>query len=81
MVLDSLFVTYRDPDGLEDADLKNSLLKDRAFAAFAELAQQYQLIVLDNVDVPEWLESQPNYIHFTGQPTQGRAGFFPPLPA
>lgn len=79
VVLDSLFVTYRDPDGLEDADLKNSLLKDRAFAAFAELAEQYQLIVLDNVDVPEWLENQPNYIHFTGQPTQGRAGFFPPL--
>jgi predicted nucleic acid-binding Zn-ribbon protein len=79
VVLDSVFVTYRDPDGLEDAELKNSLLKDRAFAAFSELADKYQLIILDNVDVPDWLESRPSYIHFTGQPTQGRAGFFPPL--
>jgi hypothetical protein len=39
----------------------------------------YQLIVLDNVDVPAWLAAQPRCVHFTGQPTVGRAGFFPPL--
>ena len=77
LVLDSVFVTYKDPDGLEDVAVKNSALKDRAFAAFAELPDTLQLIVLDNVDVPEWLISQPRCIHFTGQPTQGRSGLFP----
>jgi hypothetical protein len=81
LVLDTLFVTYRDPDGLDDAAIKATPLKDKAFAAFAELSKQYQLIILDNVDVPDWLPARSNYIHFTAQPTQGRAGFFPsPLP-
>lgn len=79
LVLDSVFVTYKDPDGLEDIAIKNTQLKDRAFSAFAELADQYQLIILDNVDVPDWLALQSRCIHFTGQPTLGRAGFFPPL--
>ncbi|WIM10140.1 hypothetical protein [Enhydrobacter sp.] len=77
LVLDTLFVTYRDPDGLDDAAIKATPLKDKAFAAFAELSKHYQLIILDNVDVPEWLPERSNYIHFTAQPTQGRAGFFP----
>jgi hypothetical protein len=77
LVLDSVFVTYKDPDGLEDVAVKNSALKDRAFAALAGLPDTLQLIVLDNVDVPEWLASQPRCVHFTGQPTQGRSGLFP----
>jgi len=80
LVLDSLFVTYKDPDGLEDVAIQSTPLKDKAFAAFAEMPDKYQLVVLDNVDVPDWLASQPRCIHFTGQPTQGRAGFFPSLP-
>jgi hypothetical protein len=79
LVLDSVFVTYKDPDGLEDVAIQNTPLKDRAFAAFAALADSYQLIVLDNVDVPDWLASQSRCIHFTGQPAMGRTGFFPPL--
>ena len=55
LILDSVFVTYKDPDGLEDAAIQNTPLKDKAFAAFAELPDQYQLIILDNVDVPDWL--------------------------
>jgi hypothetical protein len=77
LVLDTLFVTYRDPDGLDDDAIKATPLKDKAFAAFAELSKQQQLIILDNVDVPDWLPDRSNYIHFTAQPTQGRAGFFP----
>jgi AAA domain-containing protein len=79
LVLDSVFVTYRDPDGLEDVAIKNTPLKDKAFATFAALPDAYQLIVLDNVDVPAWLAAQSRCVHFTGQPTVGRAGFFPPL--
>jgi hypothetical protein len=77
LVLDSLFITYKDPDGLEDAAIQDTPLKDKAFAVFAELSSQHQLIILDNVDVPNWLPSRSHYIHFTGRPTQGRAGFFP----
>lgn len=77
LVLDSLFVTYKDPDGLEDAAIQSTPLKDKAFTAFAGLADKYQLVILDNVDVPDWLANEPRCIHFTGQPTQGRAGFFP----
>ena len=76
----SLFVTYKDPDDLEDAAIQNTPLKDKAFAAFAEMADQLRLVVLDNVDVPDWLASQSRCIHFTGQPTLGRAGFFPSVP-
>jgi hypothetical protein len=79
LVLDSVFVTYKDPDGLEDIAIQNTPLKDKAFCAFAALPETYQLIVLDNVDVPDWLASQPRCVHFTGQPTVGRAGFFPSL--
>jgi hypothetical protein len=79
LVFDSLFVTYKDPDGLEDAAIQSTPLKDKAFTAFAGLPDQYQLLILDNVDVPEWLANEPRCIRFTGQPTQGRAGFFPSL--
>lgn len=77
LVLDSVFVTYKDPDGLEDVAIQNTPLKDKAFEAFAALPDAYQLIVLDNVDVPDWLSSQSRCVHFTGRPGQGRAGLFP----
>jgi hypothetical protein len=48
-------------------------------AAVDRLTNEYQLVILDNVDVPDWLVKKPNCIHFTGQPTHGRAGFFPSL--
>jgi len=78
LVLDSLFITYRDPEGEEDAAISGTPLKDRAFKAFAELGQDLQLIVLENVDVPSWLEASPQCLHFTGNPSTGRAGLFPP---
>jgi hypothetical protein len=80
LVMDSVFITYKDPDGAEDAAIQNTPLKDKAFAAFAKLPEKYQLIILDNVDVPEWLSKESRCIHFTGRPGQGRAGFFPKTP-
>lgn len=77
LVVDSLFVTYKDPDGPEDAEILTPQLKDKAFAAFAEMSKNLQLIILDNVDVPNWLPQHSTYLHFTGRATQGRAGFFP----
>lgn len=77
LVVDSLFLTYKDPDGPEDAEVLTPQLKDKAFAAFAEMSKNLQLIILDNVDVPNWLPQHSMYMHFTGRPAQGRAGFFP----
>lgn len=77
LVVDSLFVTYKDPDGPEDAEILTPQLKDKAFAAFADMSKDLQLIILDNVDVPNWLPQHSMYLHFTGRRNQGRAGFFP----
>ena len=77
LVLDSLFITYRDPDDLDEAALAKSPLKDRAFQAFQSLPHELQLIVLENVDVPEWLAGSPQCLNFTGNSATGRPGLFP----
>jgi len=46
LVVDSLFLTYKDPDGPEDAEVLTPQLKDKAFAAFAEMSKNLQLIIL-----------------------------------
>lgn len=77
LVLDSLFITYKDPSDSKDAEIAATPLKDRAFRSFADIDPSLQLIILENVDVPDWLEGSENCTHFTGQPGAGRAGFFP----
>jgi AAA domain len=79
LLLDSLFITYRDPSDEEEAAIAGTPLKDRAFLSFASLPNNLQLIVLDNVDVPDWLDKQAQCTHFTGRPGVGRAGLFPPV--
>jgi hypothetical protein len=79
LVLDSLFITYRDPADADEAAIAGTPLKDRAFQSFSSLSRDLQLILLDNVDVPDWLEKQPQCTHFTGTPGVGRAGLFPHL--
>lgn len=77
LILDSLFITYKDPTDAEDVAIASTPLRDRAFRAFSQIPSTLQLIVLENVDVPEWLVGQPQCIHFSGEPTVGRAGLFP----
>jgi hypothetical protein len=79
LVLDSLFITYRDPADAEEAALARTPLKDRAFQSFSSLSDDFQLIVLENVDVPDWLANHPQCTHFTGEPTVGRAGLYPSI--
>lgn len=81
IVLDSLFITYRDPTDVDEADIAATPLKDRAFRSFSSLPNNLQFIVLDNVDVPDWLEGNPQCTHFTGQPGVGRVGLFPHIGA
>ncbi|GLK68694.1 hypothetical protein [Hansschlegelia plantiphila] len=77
LILDSLFITYRDPSDDEDTAIASTPLKDRAFRAFSMLPDDLQLIILENVDVPDWLVGQPQVTHFTGSSSTGRAGLFP----
>lgn len=77
LILDSLFITYRDPEDANETALASTPLKDRAFRSFADMSDDLQLIVLENVDVPDWLANDDQCLHFTGQPSVGRAGFFP----
>jgi hypothetical protein len=77
LVLDSLFVTYRDPDGDEEKSIKASPLKDRALEALCALGNDLQVIVVENVSVPDSIERQSFYHHFTGTVGVGRFGLFP----
>jgi hypothetical protein len=79
LLLDSLFITYKDPSDEEETAIAGTPLKDRAFQSFASMQNDLQLIVLDNVDVPDWLEKNAQCTHFTGRPGVGRAGLFPPI--
>lgn len=77
LILDSLFITYRDPSDAGDSAIASTPLKDRAFKAFSAMPSNLQLIILENVDVPAWLEGKPQVTHFTGNADVGRAGLFP----
>lgn len=77
LILDSLFITYRDPSDAGDSAIAHTPLKDRAFQSFSAMPNDLQLIILENVDVPAWLEGQPQVTHFTGNAAVGRAGLFP----
>ncbi|PDS31475.1 ATP-binding protein [Rhizobium phaseoli] len=77
LILDSLFITYRDPSDAGDSAIASTPLKDRAFKAFSAMPPNLQLIIMENVDVPAWLEGQPQVTHFTGNTAAGRAGLFP----
>jgi hypothetical protein len=76
-MIDSLFITYRDPSNEEESKIAQTPLRDKAFREFEQLDESLQLIILENVDVPGWLKSDPQCIHFTGRPSAGRAGLFP----
>lgn len=77
IMIDSLFITYRDPSNDEEAKIAQTPLRDKAFQKFQEIDPSLQLIILENVDVPKWLEGDRQCSHFTGRPGVGRAGLFP----
>jgi hypothetical protein len=79
VILDSLFITYRDPDDQQDSEIANTPLRDRAFSSFESIPDDLQLIIIENVDVPDWLAAKPQCTHFTGDPTTQRTGLFPPV--
>jgi predicted nuclease with TOPRIM domain len=76
VVLDSPLLAYRAPEGAED-DLTGKDLKEQFYRYLAELPDDRQVIVIENVDPPSAVMGRPQSQFFSANPRQGRYGFFP----
>ncbi|MDI5894822.1 AAA family ATPase [Flavobacterium algoritolerans] len=77
IILDSPLTTYQ---GKESKVKSVEIAKDMEDAFFTDLSavdRNRQIIMLDNKDPNDEIISKINYIHFTGDKTNGRQGFFP----
>ena len=52
-------------------------MEDAFFNDLSTIANDRQIIMLDNKDPNDEVISKINYIHFTGDKSNGRQGFFP----
>lgn len=76
VILDTPLNPLRDPDEVDGNKLPDSM--KRAF--FEDLASDRtgaQFIVFENTEPPASVSGHMNYVHFSGNPTVGRAGYFP----
>lgn len=81
LVLDTPLLTYRDPmkkpgDGLtaDEQELRNSDLKERFFDHLGHLGEKAQIIVFENVDPSNGIETYCSVEAFTNDPELGREG-------
>ncbi len=83
VVLDTPLLTYRDPIktksplGDDEKELRNTSLKEHFFEHLSKVSAQGQIIVVENIDLPNNIRSLANVEIFTGDPNNGRAGLFP----
>jgi hypothetical protein len=61
----------------DEQALRNTSLKDFFFEHLTEVAKLAQVIVVENVDLPENLGPVAHLETFTGDPFNGRFGLFP----
>ena len=76
LILDSPLVTYRDPLSEDDITLAHSNLNERFYEPFRDWDQRLQVIVIENRDPPEWVNTIAKVERFTGTISFGRAGFY-----
>lgn len=83
LVLDTPLLTYRDPLSSrhgalseDDEPIRNTSLKDFFFEHLAAHSTQSQFVVIENVDLPEGIESLAKVQTFTSDPVSGRVGLF-----
>lgn len=86
VVLDSPLLTYAPPEGDEqksedDQFVSQSSLRERFFESLREWPEDTQVLIIENVAVPEWVSSQSSTTVFTRNEDSGRYGFIPRLPA
>ena len=81
VILDSPLTTYKKQDESQEASNNEVFLTNNLIYAFyRDLCDYYsgkQVIVLDNQEPNEDLYSSMNYIHFSGNDSVDRYGFFP----
>lgn len=78
IVIDSPLTTYHGKE--QGNNNREEIAKDMQDAFFKDLSgigNDRQIIVLDNKDPNQELQSKINYIHFTNDKSRGRQGFFP----
>lgn len=83
VILDSPLTTYKKQDEIKEASNNEVVIANNLIYAFyRDLCDYYsgkQVIVLDNQEPDEDLCQFMNYIHFSGNDSVGRYGFFPLL--
>lgn len=79
VVLDSPLVTYRPPDTEGDEVVDQSLPTGIVEAFYRDVQSRFdgQVIIMENLDPTEPLQSDSHDIVFTKRPDRGRYGFFP----
>ncbi|HWI19877.1 MAG TPA: hypothetical protein VNT81_19120, partial [Vicinamibacterales bacterium] len=78
VILDTPLRAYREPEGTED-DLRGTDLDVKFYDYLATLANNRQVIIIENTDPPAHITTLPQVTMFSGNPHSGRYGFFPPL--
>lgn len=76
VILDSPLLAYRAPEGKED-DLRGMDLDERFYDYLAELPDDRQVIIVENIDPPAAIKARPQVVMFSKNPHTGRYGFFP----
>lgn len=76
VVLDSPLLAYFKPEGDDEEQLKGSNLKQLFYQYLLDHhASNSQIIIIENQHPPEAVQSQLTMTVFTGNPSEGRAGF------
>ena len=77
IILDSPLTTYQGKGTkIKSVEIAKDM-EDSFFSDLASIDNNRQIIMLDNKDPNDDIVSKINYIHFTGDNTNGRQGFFP----
>jgi hypothetical protein len=77
IIIDSPLTTYQGKESQANSEEISKDMEDAFFTDLSASLDDRQIIILDNKDPSENLKSKINYIHFTGDKTNGRQGFFP----
>jgi hypothetical protein len=76
VILDTPLRAYREPESLDD-DLRGTDLNVQFYNYIAAMADDRQVIIIENDDPPASIGSRPQVQMFSGNPNSGRFGFFP----
>ena len=76
VILDTPLRAYREPEGSED-DLTGTDLNVKFYDYLAGLADDRQVIIVENSDPPAAIAARPQVVMFSKNPHSGRYGFFP----